>query len=111
MRCPKCGGYEWVNEVCKFCGYTPKSIQSRYDLEKVDAFKLADGLTAKQKDDKPIELAKGSKLGICPKCGLQTLMYNKYAKTFECLNRYCPKRNPQTLSEDLNDYFLHSHEE
>lgn len=110
MRCPKCGGYEWVNEVCKFCGYTPKT-KPAMGLGNVDIFKLADGLSEKQKVDKPANLIKESKGEICPKCGLQTLFFIKSSNKFECLNQYCPKRNPPTLTEELNDYFLHSHEE
>ncbi len=111
MRCPKCGGYEWNEGICKFCGYMPKAEPAQGGLGMVDVFKLAEGLAAKEKRDKPVEIDKSSKLRICPKCGLQTLMYNKFANKDECLNKYCPKRNRPTLSEELNDYFLHSHEE
>jgi hypothetical protein len=55
----------------------------RKDSGKVDIFKLAKGLAKGQKDDKPEELRKGSKLETCPRCGLQTLWYNKRDKKFE----------------------------
>jgi len=49
-------------------------------------------------------------LETCPRCGLPTLWYNEKAKKYECLNTYCPNRKPN-LSQDLTDYFSHSHDD
>lgn len=112
MRCPICGNTErFRDDICLNCGQNMNPKKPRKDLGKVDSSKLANGLAKRRKDDKPEELRKGSKLETCPRCGLQTLWYNKQAKKFECLNPYCPKRHPPTMSEYLTDYFLHSHEE
>ena len=40
MRCPSCGGYEWINDKCKFCGYVIPVIKPRFELGKVDLFEL-----------------------------------------------------------------------
>jgi hypothetical protein len=110
MRCPKCGGYRFDSQgICLFCNNNMNPITPRKNLGEEDIFKLADNLYDK-KIEKPIT-PKGSKTETCPRCGLPTLIYIEKAKKFECMNKYCPNRKPPTISEDLTDYFKHSHDD
>lgn len=100
MRCPKCGGYSFDDRgVCKTCGDSIYPIPPRKDLGKVDIFKMADGLENKYPTEPPVKIEKDSKQNTCPKCGLPTLTYNKFAKKFECINKWCPKRELPSTSE------------
>jgi ribosomal protein L37E len=111
MRCPECGGYSFDDKgVCSICGYNMYPTPSRKDLGMVDIYKLAEGLEKKTEIEKPAELKKDSKLETCPRCGQQSLMYNKFAKKMECLNKYCPNLKP-SLSKDITEYFRHSHDD
>jgi uncharacterized FlaG/YvyC family protein len=47
QRCPKCGGYVWADGICQSCGYSPKA-RPHFEFGKVDVFKLAEGLKAKE---------------------------------------------------------------
>ncbi len=85
---------------------TPKP---RFELEKVDTEKMADEL-AKRDTSTPEPLPPNSKLvDTCPKCGLPSLFYNERDRVYECLNKWCPRKTPPTVSQSLTDYFLHSH--
>jgi len=58
MRCPKCGGYRFDNEgncLTPKCGYNMNPITPRTNLGEADIFKLADGLYATKKIEKPVE--------------------------------------------------------
>jgi DNA-directed RNA polymerase subunit M/transcription elongation factor TFIIS len=88
--------------MCKYCPYYDAgSTKPHQELEKTDTYKLAHGLARKRKDEPPAKLNKDSKLEICPKCGLQTLWYNNQDKKFECMNKWCPKREPPDASNYL----------
>jgi len=41
MRCPRCGGYRIVNNICKDCGTTFSARPKFEPLGKIDVFKLA----------------------------------------------------------------------
>jgi hypothetical protein len=111
MRCPKCGGYRFDSQgICLFCNNNMNPITPLKNLGEADIFKLADGLHETKKIEKPVAPKKDSKLETCPRCGLPTLWYNDKSKKFECLNTYCPNRKPN-LSQDLTDYFSHSHDD
>ncbi|HEX9897180.1 MAG TPA: hypothetical protein VGA85_05940 [Dehalococcoidales bacterium] len=96
--------------MCRYCPDYDKNSTPRKNLAEADIFKLADGLYTTKKIEKPVAPKKGSKSETCPRCGLPTLMYNEVAKKFECINPYCPNRKPN-LSQDLTDYFSHSHDD
>ncbi len=90
--------------MCKYCpDYDKRSNEPNQELGEVDAFKLAKGLEDKYPLEPPIELNKNSKLNNCPKCGLPTLMYNHRSKKFECINKWCPNREPPSVSKFLTD--------
>jgi len=93
------------------------SNKARFELGKVDIFKLAEGLAEKEKrtkeQDKIIGDATQEKheinLGICPHCGERSWWLNPYTHKHECMNRKtCPTHSLGTF---LTDYFLHGHPE
>ena len=108
-----CVYYKDRNKFVAMCLYCPdydKNPIQRKNLGEADIFKLADDLYDK-KTEKPVAPKKGSKTETCPRCGLPTLIYIEKANKFECMNKYCPNRKPPTISEDLTDYFKHSHDD
>lgn len=49
MRCPSCGSYSFdIAGRCKYCGVTPPTSKPRFELGKVDVFKLAQLLKEKR---------------------------------------------------------------
>lgn len=97
MRCPSCGGYEWSDGVCKFCGYLlPKAPKPRFDMgNKVDVFKLAEGLKVREEQERRKAIPK---LSGCPHCHKRSLFYNSIGDNFECLNLKCQAYGHPILS-------------
>ena len=53
MRCPSCGGYSFDGEGrCRYCGVKPPTDKPRFELGKVDVFKLARLLKEKGQKEK-----------------------------------------------------------
>ena len=98
MRCPQCGGYEFDrDEKCLHCGYSP-SATPKFSLGKVDIWKLAEGLKAKEETKRRNSIPK---LSSCPHCKERSLFYNLLDDRFECLNHKCKMFNTPILSNTL----------
>ena len=85
-------------DICKNCSHNTGSAQPKFELGKVDIFKLAEGLKKKQTEQnnkRPESVPEENKpeqpitLGTCPFCGKISLFYNEGSKQHECLNLEC----------------------
>lgn len=85
---PNCGRRkELGSRVCDGCGLNYGNKQrARFDPGRVDAFKLAEGLTKRREEE---QLSRIPQLSDCPRCSRHSLFYNRSADRFECLNLEC----------------------
>lgn len=78
------------NSICHFCSdYVVE--HSRFELKKVDPFKLAKLLAEKKAWETLPQWLKEGKLGICPDCQHipLSLWYNRYTQELECFYLNC----------------------
>jgi len=86
-------------DICKNCSYNGNP-QPKFELGKVDIFKLAEGLKQKRQEqnNKPPEseqeghIKNQPNLIKCPYCGKIFLFFNEANKKHECLNLECKSR-------------------
>jgi hypothetical protein len=90
QRCPRCGGYQWYDDVCQSCGYRlpvqtprlPHHTLSNRDIEKLHELVLKETL-GKIKQSIP-------RLSDCRLyCHKHSLFYDFIHDQFECLNPNC----------------------
>jgi hypothetical protein len=85
-------------DICKNCSHNTYITKPKFELGKVDIFKLAEGLKKKQHNEKPDlkpeenDVEQVVKLGKCPYCGKISLFFNEMNKKHECLNLECRSR-------------------
>ncbi len=87
-------------DICKNCSHNTGGAQPKFELGKVDIFKLAEGLKKKREEQnnkrpEPVpeenETRQPTTLGTCPFCGKISLSYNEVSKQHECLNLECKR--------------------
>jgi len=114
MRCEKCGNVVRFDRdgKCLICGHTPPN-KPRFELPRVDASKLADGVAEKEKVniekgkfvENIVEQATGEKyegkLKICPHCGYRTWFYDRGKGKHVCFRSECPTNS---VSKFLTDH-------
>jgi hypothetical protein len=97
-------------DVCLNCSQNAVIVKHRFEFEKVDVFKLAEGLKKKKQEQnsKKSELKQGIEtaktpveLGKCPLCGETSFFYNETKKIHECLNNGC--RSKKQSGKPLNN--------
>lgn len=104
MRYPKsCEGCVYRDKrnpnMCRHCSFNETAVP-RFELERVDPFRLAEGLRRKQqrpdnKQPKPVtgDVKHHIELGTCSRCGQVSLFRNGRTGEQECLNRKCVHRD------------------
>jgi len=80
--------------ICKNCSYN-EPITPRFELGKVDPFKLGKLLAEKQKREQ--QLKEAAHRYICPECKKPTVVYNNRDDTYDCLTQECNYRFKLTL--------------
>jgi len=91
-------------DICKNCSHNIDSGKPKFELGKVDIFKLAEGLKKKRQEqnnksqepapeESPEVEGLPVKLGKCPYCGKISFFFNAVSKKHECLNLECKSRN------------------
>ncbi|QYY58448.1 hypothetical protein [Dehalococcoides mccartyi] len=89
-------------DTCMNCSHNVGSVNPKFELGKVDIFKLAEGLKKKHQEEqnqKKPELnlkehttIRSVNFGECPFCGKLSLFYNESNKKHECANLECKSK-------------------
>ena len=83
-----------VIDICKSCSEYEGGVSPRFELGKVDPFKLAIGLAEKREKERR---GKIPRLSDCPICHEHSLFYNLVDDKFECLNQKCAVKQKHIL--------------
>jgi len=85
--------------MCRYCAFNEPAVP-RFELEKVDPFRLAEGLRRKQQrpaSKQPVPSIGNAKrhveLGTCSRCGHVSLYRSSRTGEHECLNLRCGSRD------------------
>lgn len=85
--------------ICSSCPHYGGS-RARFDLGKVDSFRLARMLAEKKEKERRDKILK---LSDCPHCCKPSLFYNSVDDSFECLNLECPVHSIP-ITADTEEY-------
>jgi hypothetical protein len=105
QRCPRCGGYQWYDDVCQNCGYRltvqgpklPPQTLSNADIKKFHE------LVIKETEEKISQSIPQLSDCIFCDCKRQSLFYDHIHKQFECFNPDC-KAHGKPIPYNSQDY-------